>query len=392
VLVNAATNRLSTSSGYGYDATGNLTSGPGFLYATYDVQNRMATYVPTSGGTEYYSYGPDNMRVWKKPPSGPEEVYFYGARGEKLGRFSYGTGVFTTLRRSIYFGARVVNEGQDRLGSVPDHGGYYPYGEAQTAGFNDQDRFATYYRDGTSLLDYARNRYYSSTVGRFMSADPYRGSMTLESPRSLNRYAYVGDDPVNINDPSGLDPYCGPDGRWMGEGCYMSGGGGPTYDASVPTNTDPYSTVANSQGGQVNTGSNMGNMSPDMTEAYNAYVGSLPWGASGSIAIPIAGICIGSGVCPIAVVIVGGVIISGVAIYGAYELGTWLGPVLMSQVEQRLIDYIARKYCVDRRQLGAAIHAEKMGGPKGRQGDLSRQDIENIAKSLPKIPGCIPQN
>jgi len=205
VLVTAATNRLSTSSGYGYDATGNLTSGPGFLYATYDVQNHMATYVPTSGGTEYYSYGPDNMRVWKKPPSGPEEVYFYGAQSEKLGRFNYGTGVFTTLRRSIYFGARVVNEGQDRLGSVPDHGGYYPYGEAQTAGFTDQDRFATYYRDGTSGLDYSRNRYYSSAQGRFMSADPYRASGGPADPGSWNRYAYVQGDPVNFNDRSGLD-------------------------------------------------------------------------------------------------------------------------------------------------------------------------------------------
>ena len=37
------------------------------------------------------------------------------------------------------------------------------------------DKFATYYRDGTSLLDYARNRYYSSTLGRFMSADPLPG-------------------------------------------------------------------------------------------------------------------------------------------------------------------------------------------------------------------------
>jgi len=201
----AANNRLSTSSGYGYDATGNLTAGPGFLYTTYDVQNRMATFVPTSGGTEYYSYGPDNIRMWKKPPSGAEEVYFYGAQGEKLGRFSYSSGVFGTLRRSVYFGARVVNGGQDRLGSVPDHGGYYPYGEAQTAGFNDQDRFATYYRDGTSLLDYARNRYYSSMQGRFMSADPYRASGGPADPGSWNRYAYTRGDPVNRVDPFGLD-------------------------------------------------------------------------------------------------------------------------------------------------------------------------------------------
>ena len=214
----AVNNRISNTSGYGYDTTGNLTAGPGFLYATYDVQNRMATWVPTSGGTEYYSYGPDNMRVWKKPPSGPEEVYFYGARGEKLGRFSYGTGVFATLRRTVYFVR--LNEGQDRLDSTRNQGGYYPYGEAQTAGNNDQDRFATYYRDGTSLLDYARNRYYSSTLGRFMSADPYRASKgsvnNPVNPGSWNRYAYVTGDPVNFNDPNGT--YAGD----PGVGCSVS--------------------------------------------------------------------------------------------------------------------------------------------------------------------------
>ncbi len=102
----------------------------------------------------------------------------------------------------------MITEEQDRLGSVPDLGRYYPYGEAQTAGGNDQDKFATYYRDGTSLLDYARNRYYSSTLGRFTSADPYManngGSGDLADPGSWNRYGYVEGDPVNLLDPWGL--------------------------------------------------------------------------------------------------------------------------------------------------------------------------------------------
>ena len=83
--------------------------------------------------------------------------------------------------------------------------GYYPYGEAVASGGNDMDRFATYYRDGTTGLDYAGNRYYSSTMGRFMSADPYRNSAGLGDPGSWNRYAYVENDPVNLYDPEGLD-------------------------------------------------------------------------------------------------------------------------------------------------------------------------------------------
>jgi RHS repeat-associated protein len=53
-------------------------------------------------------------------------------------------------------------------------------------------------------LDYANQRYYSSVVGRFLSPDPYGGSMNIANPQSFNRYSYAADDPVNDNDPTGL--------------------------------------------------------------------------------------------------------------------------------------------------------------------------------------------
>jgi len=53
-------------------------------------------------------------------------------------------------------------------------------------------------------LDYAHNRYYASTLGRFTTSDP-NGIMNLSNPGSLNRYAYMAGDPINRNDPSGLD-------------------------------------------------------------------------------------------------------------------------------------------------------------------------------------------
>ena len=81
---------------------------------------------------------------------------------------------------------------------------YYPYGEEKTVTADEQLKFATYRRDSESRLDYAGNRYYSAPMGRFLSADPYGGSMDPSNPQSFNRYAYVMGDPVNRNDVTGL--------------------------------------------------------------------------------------------------------------------------------------------------------------------------------------------
>jgi hypothetical protein len=52
-------------------------------------------------------------------------------------------------------------------------------------------------------LDYADQRYYAAVDGRFNTADPYRASAGASDPGSWNRYAYVGGDPINYNDPEG---------------------------------------------------------------------------------------------------------------------------------------------------------------------------------------------
>ena len=53
-------------------------------------------------------------------------------------------------------------------------------------------------------LDYADQRYYASTYGRFNTPDPTHASVSLSDPFSWNRYSYTEGDPVNGNDPSGL--------------------------------------------------------------------------------------------------------------------------------------------------------------------------------------------
>src|SRR5882762_6561514 len=58
-------------------------------------------------------------------------------------------------------------------------------------------------RDSESGLDNFGARYDSSSLGRFMSPDPMGGHQ--EDPQTLNRYAYVRNNPLNLTDPTGLD-------------------------------------------------------------------------------------------------------------------------------------------------------------------------------------------
>ena len=201
-----------------YDSNGNVISGLAGLAGTYsyDVENRMV-----DNGVETYGYGAGNRRLWKKSTvSGSwAEVYLYGLRGEVLEVFRGMMG--SPLERQSYtptqrawFGGRLIEKlgtamNADRLGSYQ---GTYPYGELQGAVGTPGEKFGTYWRDATGL-DYAVNRYYSSQMGRFLSADPYRASGGPAEPGSWNRYAYVEGDPVNFADPGGLQlrgPSCVP--------------------------------------------------------------------------------------------------------------------------------------------------------------------------------------
>ena len=67
-------------------------------------------------------------------------------------------------------------------------------------------------RDTESGLDNFGARYDASSIGRFMTPDPLGGHM--EDPQTLNKYAYVRNNPTTLTDPTGLDIWltgCGKD-------------------------------------------------------------------------------------------------------------------------------------------------------------------------------------
>jgi RHS repeat-associated protein len=88
------------------------------------------------------------------------------------------------------------------------HGEFDPFGHELDSQFNTMNyKYAGLERDDESGLDHAQFRQYASYTGRWMSPDPYDGSMDLGNPQSLNRYSYVLNRPLSLTDPTGLDPF-----------------------------------------------------------------------------------------------------------------------------------------------------------------------------------------
>jgi RHS repeat-associated protein len=215
IPVNAATNQLTNAY---YDANGNMTSGAGASF-TYDASNRIVSETAVSGGNYSNEYAPDNKRIHQTPSSGTDEWIFYGANGEKLGVYSIGQwydnndnahSVFSPLRTSIWFSGKLIYENGlvylDRLGTNhAQNAQFLPYGDEITSTSNDRTKFATYTRDSYTGLDYADQRFYASTYGRFMTPDPSGKSAKAGTPGSWNRYSYAQGDPANRKDPRGLD-------------------------------------------------------------------------------------------------------------------------------------------------------------------------------------------
>jgi len=199
---------------FGYD-------GPGTSFV-YNAESFM-TSATTSPGAGSYVVDAQGRRV-KKTVSGTITHYFYS--GSEM--ISDLTG--TAWTDYIFFGGqRIVKQTgstlatatflhTDHLGSVrrcTDSTGaqngtcdYEPFGEGQSSAgctVPSNFRFAGMLWDSESNLNHTWFRQYDSAQGRWMGADPIEGSS--ENPRTLNRYVYVLNDPVNFVDPLGLKCY-----------------------------------------------------------------------------------------------------------------------------------------------------------------------------------------
>jgi RHS repeat-associated protein len=112
---------------------------------------------------------------------------------------------------------RMVFDETGSLASSKRHD-YLPFGEvlvagnrATTPGYDLADgvrqKFTGYEHDDETQLEFAQARYLSNRQGRFTGVDPMNGVPT--DPQTWNRYSYVGNNPVNLTDPTGTNYFVG---------------------------------------------------------------------------------------------------------------------------------------------------------------------------------------
>jgi RHS repeat-associated protein len=239
------TNRIT---GFSYDGAGNLSGDSAFTY-TYDGASRMkqAQQVAspnTITATTYFG----QLRIKKVVGSNTTRYIYSGsmpiaeyANGSLSKEYLYAgssllatiAGASTTYHHPDHLSIRAET---DASGTPINSIGNLPYGDPWYGTSVDQFKFGNYVRDnssGETGLDYAQARFYSTAMGRFMNEDPIGGM--LSTPQSLNSYSYVGGDPVNRTDPTGM--------YWRGEAlctvivdsssksiCAKFGSGGPDGD------------------------------------------------------------------------------------------------------------------------------------------------------------------
>ena len=222
VAVSATTNQITTS-GYSYDASGNMTS-DGYNTLAYDAENRVVT--SSDGGSGSYGYDGHGLRV-QKSVAGSTTVYVYDG-SNVIAEYASGASPSSPTAEYVYMGSRVVSQLEsgvttyyhpddlsnraltDSSGNVLGQLGDFPFGESwyDTETLTNV-KFTTYERDTESGNDYAKFRYHANRLGRFMTGDPIRPAKN-DSPQRLNRYAYVGNDPIDRVDHLGKEwpPWC----------------------------------------------------------------------------------------------------------------------------------------------------------------------------------------
>jgi RHS repeat-associated protein len=223
--------------GYGVTQTlgVNVTSGTPISSLTYDLNGNL-----TNDGTQTYKWDSANRLIEVDEPAGAVSRFLYDGLGRRVQIADTGTNGVVTTKNLVWDGMTICEEKnasdtvtksyfaqgvqlsggnyyytRDHLGSIREltdvnanveaEYSYDPYGrQTETSGTMSADfGFTGQYYDQPSGLLLAPYRGYSAALGRWISRDP------LGERGGINLYGYVGNEPVNRTDPTGLVYFAG---------------------------------------------------------------------------------------------------------------------------------------------------------------------------------------
>ena len=204
---------------YTYDANGSLTA-KGTQTIKYDPERRP---ILVQDGTSFHRAAYDGDGVRRKRDDSNGTVHYLGAYERKLAGGSNSADTVTkyysaslgAMSRPLAFrrGGTLHWVGADHLGgtirvldgsfTALDGMRYKPYGEDRDTGssLNTDRKFTGQTEDEAAGLYWYASRAYDPTIGRFVSPDVLVPDPS--NPQSLNRYAYVRNNPLKFVDPSG---------------------------------------------------------------------------------------------------------------------------------------------------------------------------------------------
>jgi RHS repeat-associated protein len=219
----AAGNRVDT---YAYDSAGQTTtraSVNGTQTLTWDAENNLAS-VTAARGTTSYLYDATGQRLIRRDPTGT--TLYLGDTDIT----TTPTGATTATRYYTFLGQQVAVRTPAGVTSVitdPHNTGTHnintatgaitatrrtnPFGQPRTSTgtWQGSHGFVNGTQDPTGLTQLGA-RAYDPTTGRFTSPDPITNPT---DPQQLHGYTYANNNPTNLTDPDGLEPF-NIDGRW----------------------------------------------------------------------------------------------------------------------------------------------------------------------------------
>ncbi len=209
------------------DNSGNRTAeSNGTKTASYifSVDNLLNSWVDTAGINSIYSYNPFGNRIAKVVGANSNRYVLdissglsvisqiTDASGAVKSNYVYGLGLLESVDASnnaLYYHFDAMHNTTvltDQNAVIKDTYTYDPFGTllSHTGTTTQPFTFLGEYgvEQESSVLYYARARYYDAANGRFLSKDVY--PIDLNNPQTLNRYVYATNNPVSIFDYTGL--------------------------------------------------------------------------------------------------------------------------------------------------------------------------------------------